>query len=241
MLTDFELAGIGLCNWHKTVWPTAHLYNALQQTSRLSKTWPEMEDFVHLHMDALLAGCLPLSAYEFCVRYALTMGISVTNFSKNPRRPTNAHNLRLRQGNCGTQLKATATSYIFGRYFDGRSHETCLVEMDRLLRAPRANASRKEKKASEQSLTSVQYLAMLEAFLPGVNQRLRYDYITMTKHCGRLLKTIRQQLELKLEFTLPRIPTEDSADQTLAFLVMKILEDNNEVVCIYSHLLCKLC
>ncbi len=71
MLTDFEAAGIGLCNWHKSIWPTAHLYNALQQTSSISKSWPEMEELIDLHMDALFAGQIPLSAYEFFVRFAL--------------------------------------------------------------------------------------------------------------------------------------------------------------------------
>lgn len=51
MLTDFEAAGIKLCNWHKSIWPTAHLYNALQQTSLISQSWPEMDKLIDLHME----------------------------------------------------------------------------------------------------------------------------------------------------------------------------------------------
>ena len=233
MLTDFEASGISLCNWHKSIWPTAHLYNALQQTSRISKTWPEMEELMDLHMDAMFAGHLPLSAYESFVRFALALGLSTSNFSRNPRSRTNNDRIRFRQGANGTKLKVTEMSSVFRQYFDKKSTlEICLVKLDSLIRNPGPRASKKERDAWNRPLTNLQFLAMLEAHLPQVTQRLQFDYITMTKQCAKLLKTIRHQLEMRYQVAYPRIPTEDSADQTLTWVVMQILEENNELVCL---------
>lgn len=233
MLTDFEAAGISLCNWHKSIWPTAHLYNALQQTSSISKTWPEMEELIDLHMDALFAGQLPLSAYEFFVRFALALGVSMSNFSRNPRNRTNNDRMRFRQGANGTKLKVTEMSSIFRQYFEKKSSlEICLVKLDSLIRDPGPRASRKERDAWKRPLTNLQFLAMLEANLPRVTQRLQFDYVTLTKQCAKLLRTTRQQVELQVQVAYPRIPTEDSADQTLTWVVMQVLEENNELVCL---------
>ena len=233
ILTDFEASGISLCNWHKSIWPTAHLYNALQQTSRISKAWPEMEELMDLHMDALFAGQLPLSAYEFFIRFALALGLSTSNFTRNPRNRTNNDRIRFRQGANGTKLKVTEMSSVFRQYFDKKSPlEICLIKLDSLIRNPGPRASKKERDAWNRPLTNLQFLAMLEAHLPQVTQRLQFDYITLTKQCAKLLKTIRQQLEIKFQVAYPRIPTEDSADQTLTWVVMQILEENNELVCL---------
>lgn len=231
MLTDFEASGISLCNWHKTIWPTAHLYNALQQKSSISKTWPEMEGLIDLHMDALFAGHLPLSANEFFVRFALALGLSMSNFARNARNHTNSDRMRFRQGANGTKLKFTEMSSIFRQYFEKKSSlEVCLVKLDSLIRNPGPRASKKERDAWKRPLTSLQFLSMLEASLPRVTHRLQFDYITLTKQCAKLLKNIRQQVELQVRITYPRIPTEDSADQSLTWVVMQLLEENNELV-----------
>lgn len=231
LLTDFEAAGISLCNWHKSIWPTAHLYNALQQTSNTSKLWPEMEELIDLHMGTLFAGQIPLSAYEFFVRFALALGLSISNFSRDARNRTSNDRVRLRQGANGIKLKVTEMSRVFRQHFEKRSSlEVCLLKLDNLLRNPGPRASRKEQEAAKRPLTNLQFLAMLEANLPQVTQRLKFDYITLTKQCAKLLKDIRQQITLQFRVVYPRIPTEDSADQTLTWLVMQILEENNDLV-----------
>ena len=231
LLTDFEAAGISLCNWHKSIWPTAHLYNALQGTSSISKPWPEMEELIDYHMEPLFASHLPLSAYEFYVRFALALGLSMSNFSQSSRIRTNNDRLRFRQGANGIKLNVTGISSVFRQYFDKKlSLEVCLVKLDGLLRNPGSRASRKEREASRRPLTTVQFLSMLESRLPQVTRRLQFDYITLTKQCVKLLKTLRQQLELQFQLIYPRIPTEDSADQTLTWVVMQILEENSDMV-----------
>ena len=190
-----------------------------------------MEELIDLHMDALFAGQLPLSAYEFFIRFALALGLSTSNFTRNPRNRTNNDRMRFRQGANGTKLKVTEMSSVFRQYFENKlSLETCLVKLDSLIRDPGRGASRKERDASKRPLTNLQFLAMLEANLPRVTQRLKFDYVTLTKQCAKLLKTIRQQIEMQFQIVYPRIPTEDSADQTLTWVVMQLLEENNELV-----------
>ncbi|KAG8526668.1 uncharacterized protein KY384_008097 [Bacidia gigantensis] len=230
MLTDFEASGIALCNWHKSIWPSAHLYHALRQTSSISKPWPEMEELMDLHMDSLFAGCLPLSAYEFHVRFGLALGLSITNFARNPRRRTDGNRAQIRQGANGIKLRVTEMSSVFRQYFDNKSSfETCLVKLENLLRKPSSSPSKSEKQARKRPLTTLQFLRMLEEDLPRVARRLQFDYITLTKQCVKLLKTIRQQIELNFQVAFPRVPTEDSADQTLTWIVMQALEENSDL------------
>lgn len=122
-------------------------------------------------------------------------------------------------------------SSVFRRYFEKKSSlETCLLKLDSLIRDPGAKASKNEREVAKRPLTNLQFLAMLEATLPSVTRRLQFDYITLTKQCAKLLKDIRVQIELQFQVLCPRVPTEDSADQTLTWLVMQILEENNDVV-----------
>ncbi|KAL8843498.1 MAG: hypothetical protein Q9170_000002 [Blastenia crenularia] len=230
MLTDYEAAGISLCNWHKSIWPTAHLYNALQQTAMISQSWPEMDELVDLHMGTLFAGQIPLSANEFSIRFALALGQSISNFSRNTRSRTDNDRIQMRQGANGVKLKVTEVSSVYSRYFENKtSLETCLVKLDKLIRNPGPRASRKELEASKGPLTNLQFLALLETNLPQVTQRLHFNYITLTKQCAKLLKDIRQQIALRYQISYPRIPTENSADQTLTWVVMQILEENSDV------------
>ncbi|KAL9011045.1 MAG: hypothetical protein Q9173_004081 [Seirophora scorigena] len=236
ILTDYEAAGISLCNWHKSIWPTAHLYSALQQTSSISKSWQEMDKLIDLHMDTLFAGQIPLSAHEFFVRFALALGLSMSNFSRNPRNRTKNDRIQFRQGAKGTKLKVTEMSSVFRQHFEKKSSlETCLIKLESLIRGPGLKASKKEREACKRPLTNLQFLAILEASLPQVTRRLGFDYITLTKQCVKLLKDIRQRIELQFQLICPRVSTEDSADQTLTLVVLQILEENNDVASAREH------
>ncbi|KAI4258125.1 MAG: hypothetical protein L6R42_005287, partial [Xanthoria sp. 1 TBL-2021] len=230
MLTDFEAAGISLSNWHKSIWPTAHLYNALQQSSGISRSWPEMDKLIDLHMNALFADHIPLSAHEFYVRFALALGLPMSSISRNTSHRSNNASQRFRQGANGIKLKTTEVSSVFRQYFEKKSTlEVCLLKLDKLMRDPGSRASRKEREAWKRPITNLQVLAMLEANLPRITRRLRFDYITLTKQCAKLLKDIRQQIIIHFGVIYPRIPTEDSADQTLTWAVMQLLEQNNDL------------
>ncbi|KAL8647235.1 MAG: hypothetical protein Q9210_005677 [Variospora velana] len=167
MPTDYaEAAGISLCNWHKSIWPTAHLYNALQQTSSISKSWHEMDKLIDLHVDTLFAGQLPLSAHEYFVRFALALGLSMSNFSRNPRTRTNNERSRFRQGAKGTKLKVNEMSTVFRQYFEKKSSlETCLEKLNTLIRDQGSKASMKEREACKRPLTNQ----------PEVTRRLEFD------------------------------------------------------------------
>ncbi|KAL8888466.1 MAG: hypothetical protein Q9215_004109 [Flavoplaca cf. flavocitrina] len=53
-------------------------------------------------------------------------------------------------------------------------------------------ASKEEKKAWKRPLANLKFLAVLEENIPRITRRLRFDYITLTKQCAKLLKSINQ-------------------------------------------------
>ena len=231
ILTDFEAAGISLCNWHKSIWPTAHLYNALQQTSCISKSWPEMDELIDLHVGTLFAGRIPLSTNEFFKRFAHALGLSISSFSRRSIKRNSKDRIRSRRGANGIKLEATEISSVLVQFFENKtSLETCLVRLDNVIRNPGPRTSGEELEGWKHPLTNLQFLAMLEAKLPQVTKRLHFDYITLTKQCAKLLKDIRQQIALQHPVVYPTIPTEDCADQTLTWVVMQVLEENNDLV-----------
>lgn len=167
LLTDFETAGIALCNWHKSIWPSAHLYNALQRKSAITKPWPEMEELTDFHMDTLFSGSLPLSETEIFVRCGLALGLPMSDFVLTPRRRNNTDRPRSQQGANGIKLEVTQVSKHFRQYFENKtSLETCLVSLEKILRKEGATSSRKSKNASKRRLSNLQFLGLLEKKLP---------------------------------------------------------------------------
>lgn len=235
LLTDFEAAGLALCNWQKTIWPTAHLYNALRQTSKLDRRWREMEGFIGLHMDDLFAGQLPLSGIEFYPRFALSLGVSPVMFARNPRRRTD-NALVMRPGVIGTKVKITTSTQIFRQYFEGKaSLETCLIQLETLMRDPGRQGTRREREAAKRPLTNLQFLGLLRNHFSYLIPRLQFDYITLTKECAKILKDVRTRIGLELNIQYPRQDTGDSADQTFPLMVMNVLQDTKELATSYRN------
>ena len=211
LVTDFESAGIALCNWHQTIWPVAHLYNALRQMSLLPKVWPEMEEVLTLHKEDLFSGQAPTSPNEFFSRYAIKVGLS-PNSSK------------LRNGVLGIKLQTTSTTDIFRHYFDQKeSLEVCYSRLAQTFHD--AQPGSKKRKAKNRPLTDLQFLEKLKMWLTDKTPSVRLDYVTLTRQCAQLLKDIRTRLTLELDYDWPDRPTRDSADQTLLMVVLKLFDD----------------
>ena len=218
--TDFEAAGIALCNWHKTIWPAAHLYNALRKLSLLSQTWPEMDDLIARHQGDLFSGQLPSTPNELFTRYALSLGVSPATFARNSRH--RAQELKFRKGAIGTKLKTTMASDIFRQYFDQGSMETCFVRLEEEMQKAQQG---QKKKINKRPLTDLQFLEKLKRWLSEETPLVRFDYITLTKQCARILKDVRIKLTLELGIQYPVHQTQDSADQTLSLVVLKFMDE----------------
>ena len=219
-LLDFETTGLALCNWHKTIWPMAHLYSAFRQTSDFM-AWPQMERLTQIHMTDIFAGQLPLSGHEIYTRFLLSTGVSTTSFARNPRRGNEG--LRWKPGSVGTKLKTSATSDVFRPLFEGKgSLEACLVRMERLIYSSRKPISKKQ--VTHSALTPLEFLSQLTNLLPPMVKRLEFDYITLTKDCAKLLKDIRNQFQGFPGKSCPVKRTTNSADQTLPSVVHDALQ-----------------
>ncbi|KAI4274049.1 MAG: hypothetical protein LQ337_004225, partial [Flavoplaca oasis] len=92
-------------------------------------------------------------------------------------------------------------------------NESCLALVQGLQK-------KEEEEALKRPLTNLQFLAMLKENIPRITRCLRFDYITLTKQCAKLLKSMRQQIILQLEVTYLLKITDDSVDQTLPFIVV---------------------
>ena len=74
-------------------------------------------------------------------------------------------------------------------------------------------------------LRSLQFLDKLQGHVEHVVALLRFDHVTLTKQCTKVLKTIRQKLELDLQVRMPIHNTTDSADQSLVVLIYRVLQE----------------
>lgn len=134
-------------------------------------------------MNALFADQIPLSDREYYVRFALALGLSMSSISRNTNHRSNNASQRFRQGANRIKLKITEVSSVFRQYFEKKSTlEVCLLKLDKLMRDPGSRASRKEKEAWKRPITNLQFLAILEANLPRITRRLRFNYITLTSN-----------------------------------------------------------
>ncbi|KAL8669911.1 MAG: hypothetical protein Q9168_005518 [Polycauliona sp. 1 TL-2023] len=231
-LTDFETAGISLTNRHRSIWPMAHLYNALQQSSGMPRAWPEMDHLIDLQMDALFANDIPLSAHAMYVRFSLTLGLPINSISRNTsHRPNNAYQ-RFQQEVDGIRLSSTKISSVFRDYFEKKmTLGVCLLKLDRLMRDPGPKATKKAREKSKRPLTNLQFLAVLEANLPKISRRLRFDYITLTKQCKKLLEDTRERILIQeLGNSYPLMTSKDRAEQTLTRIVLRMLKQHSDLL-----------
>lgn len=100
-------------------------------------------------MTALSANEIPLLPHEFCVRFALVLGLPMSLiFRDNVYRSNNAAQ-RFQQSADRIKLKVTEVSDVFHQYFEKKSTlELCLLKLDKLMRNPGSRASKKRRRRS---------------------------------------------------------------------------------------------
>ena len=216
LLTDFERAGIALCDWQQTVWPVAHLYSALRQKPELIQLWPEMEAVLALHQEELFSGGAPASPNKFFSCYATKLRVAPTSFAKSGQRTK-----QIRKGEFGVKLRTTAATALFRGYFD--QHELSEVCYAQLAQAfEEAQQGSKNRKARNRPLTDLQFLTKLTDWLSQQNSSVRLDYVTLSKQCAQLLVDIRNEMMGRLKIHFPTSKLTDNSDHYLTQVVYKI-------------------
>lgn len=80
-----ENAGVLVANHHLSVVFMAQLYNALQQKQLLNGEWQDIEDVIRSHLDSIFFGSRPTTAKQIHMRFALRKGLSMVDYSNEPR------------------------------------------------------------------------------------------------------------------------------------------------------------
>ncbi|KAI9927114.1 hypothetical protein AWENTII_010965 [Aspergillus wentii] len=151
----FQDIGITLANAYGSVLYTGYLYNAVLQEKLLTKEWKDMELLITLH-DNFFVGDRPETPEESLKRFVLSMGGSVSEFSKN-KRGRGGHNAPAlsRKGPRGLTPRAPVSLMFMDRFCHGsRRSDLSVQDLEEILskgmweEIPEETADAKKKERS---------------------------------------------------------------------------------------------
>lgn len=220
---DMEEAGVALANYHLTIFTMSHLYNALQQTGLLKGRWPEMDSIIKLHFKALFAGDLPTNPREFHCRFSLQLGLSARKYEQQASyRLIRASTKKKKR----PMLSVTPTSAIFRRFFDRKEP---LKDVIFWLESLMQESKKSNKKDTRRTLTPLEFLAQLRDWLPETIPDIHIDYVSMTRTCGMLLKSLRSERLSQLDIEYKETNHEDTNEPVYLVMLLQILAETSEV------------
>lgn len=219
---DMEEAGVALANHHLTIFTMSHLYNALQQTGLLKGRWPEMDSIIKLHVKALFAGDLPTNPKECHCRFSLQLGLSARKYEQQ----ASYRLIRASTKKKRPMLSVTPTSAIFRRFFDRKEP---LKDVIFWLESLMQGSKKSNKKDSRRTLTPLEFLTQLRDWLPETIPDIHIDYVSMTRTCGMLLKTLRSECLSQLDIEYKETNHEDTNEPVYLVMLLQILAETSEV------------
>lgn len=190
-------AGLSYANYNGFAFIAAHLYNAVRQLGLLTKVWPEMEEYIRMHVGTLFFGKLTTNPKDFANHYSYKMGLlpsSVRALIQSDR-----FNSQFRPGwKDGPQLPPDPIISILQDVYDDTANSNMLQFLSKLQTVfQQSSAPQKPKsKAARQQpqLSPLEFLRLLRTSLPSTIQDLQYDYFSWTRTCKDLLKRLRSTL-----------------------------------------------
>jgi hypothetical protein len=224
LVTANEKAGLILSNYHTVTTLIAHLYRETQRSGLLSKAWPVMDQTIELHFDVLFNGKLPTSAREAYIRFQKLMGLSTT---ERPNRHQRGNPYKEPQ--CKRVPFSEATRPFLEREAD---FHTCLGHVESLIQAQRGlvhHESKHKRRSARRKLTPLELLIQIKEFLPSQMPKIQYDYISLTRTCYMIIKSIRMQIKRDLSVDHPLYPEEDSVQLYNPQMVLKIMKEARDV------------
>lgn len=218
---DMEEAGVALANHHLTIFTMSHLYNALQQTGLLKGRWPEMDSIIKLHIKALFAGDLPTNPKECHCRFSLQLGLSARKYEQQ----ASYRLIRASTKKKRPMLSVTPTSAIFRRFFDRKEPlKDVIFWLESLMQESRKS----NKKGTRRTLTPLEFLTQLSDWLPETIPDIHIDYVSMTRTCGMLLKTLRSECLSQLDIEYKETNHEDTNEPVYLVMLLQILAETSE-------------
>lgn len=218
---DMEEAGVALANHHLTIFTMSHLYNALQQTGLLKGRWTEMDSIIKLHIKALFAGDLPTNPKECHCRFSLQLGLSARKYEQQ----ASYRLIRASTKKKRPMLSVTPTSAIFRRFFDRKEP---LKDVIFWLESLMQESKKSNKKGTRRTLTPLEFLTKLSDWLPETMPDIHIDYVSMTRTCGILLKTIRSECLSQLDIEYKETNHGDTNEPVYLVMLLQILAETSD-------------
>ncbi|TGO38949.1 hypothetical protein BHYA_0064g00450 [Botrytis hyacinthi] len=184
--TSYDEAGLCHSDFRLVMTFTAHLYQECVRNNFIQKRWPAMETMIELHKKEFFNGTVPMSADEAYNIFSKDFHLSkVSNREYTRARPS--PNLRM------PVLSRNTLSLAIRPFLE---HQATFNEATNNLQnlvqtLPSAAMMNDKNRRAKRQLTSLQFLRVLEDFLPDEIPKIQFDYISLTNICYPLLEKIR--------------------------------------------------
>lgn len=234
----YEKAGCYLANHHQSIFIMAHLYNALKQTTHSDPIWPEMDQVIQVHIEALFVGAVPTDEMSCHKRFVLQVGMLPRVFANKPKRNgrVNATDMKpMRKGmKEGSQMQPNRVLDFFRQQFAGsKTLEQCLYQIeadfvDNHLQTSRKSAGSNRSRLYQLQLTPRQFLTVMEKMLPSAVDEMRIDYISLARKRNEVLRQVRIVILEKMpDISIPlQAPGSGNSNETrYIVMVNNILSD----------------
>lgn len=226
-------AGITLATAWGTILYVAHLYEGCRQGGYLEKIWPDMELIMDIHTrERIFSGRVPQTPEESLKCMILMLGASPVNFARANRgdylKPS-------KKGPKGLGSNSPVSEVFRTRYFETGDATLTFDTVEGLLNEKKlvSTSPVDTNETSEQSLlrrqwakshkmTPLQLLDTLRHAIAVEEHMLRFDYFSLHLRCLRLLHTLRELLDQKLQQYFG--PNYIENETQLPFLVSYIFE-----------------
>ena len=226
---DMGIAGIKLANHQLTIFATAHLYNALQQTNIIQGKWPEMDRIIEVHIGQLFAGALPKKPSECHTRLSVRLGASASEFARNKRKTNRPQQLTGRGMKHLPKLTISEDVQLLSDYTGHKEQlGKSLYRMEAAIQEQNKAKFGRNKRLARRQLTSLQFLTQVRAWLPEIIEGTEIDYINMVRICHKLLRRVRKRIHQRLGFLYPKVDEGFSNDHGQIFMATSILNQAAE-------------
>ncbi|TEY82775.1 hypothetical protein BOTCAL_0027g00130 [Botryotinia calthae] len=190
LLTSYDEARLAHCDFHLVIIFMAHLYQECVRTNFIRKVWPAMETMTQLHRKDIFDGNVPKSADEAYEKFSKQFFLSKVSSQEYARaKPPGEMTM--------PELSRKTFSQAIRPFLE---HQATFNEATNNLQnlvqnLPSAAMMNDTNRRVKRQLTSLQFLHVLEGFLPDEISKLRFDYIALTLVCYPLLEKIRLAID----------------------------------------------
>lgn len=191
LLLVYSEAGLALENHHRSIFVTAHLYNAARQLNMLDEPWPVMDRVIELHKKAIFADAIPTKTVDIAGRleYRLQLwrrsGQMREDGKSSLKEPVSVQTLRLMlEENPSASSKA-----LWQIERKAEQQEDSAMSL--------VGETSNALTVGHHQDTASQYIARLQRTFTSVLDDISIDYIRLTKRCTILLQRFRDMWNIE--------------------------------------------